>query len=223
MRLRSSSITALVSGGADSAVMVRRLLETGAHIHPLYVRGGMRWEAAELFWLRRFLKAIRSPRLRPLQVIEVPLAATYGRHWSFGGDRVPGARTPDAAVYLPGRNVLLLGHAAVVAARHGSRLLAVGTLRGNPFGDASQGFFRRFGACLAEALDHPVRILAPLRRLTKPQALRAAHEVPLALTFSCLRPIGWQHCGACNKCAERRRAFRAAGVFDPTQYHSARF
>jgi 7-cyano-7-deazaguanine synthase len=42
--------------------------------------------------------------------------------------------------------------------------------------------------------------------------------VPWELTFSCIRPIGIRHCGRCNKCEERRRAFADAGVKDPTKY-----
>jgi len=43
-------------------------------------------------------------------------------------------------------------------------------------------------------------------------------NLPLKLTFSCISPVSGQHCGRCNKCAERRRAFADAGVPDPTDY-----
>ena len=170
-----------------------------------------------MYWLRRLLGAVRSPRLAPLHVIDVPLGSTYGAHWSLTGRRVPGADSPDAAVYLPGRNVLLLTHAAILCARRGIATIAVGTLKGNPFGDASPRFFREMAACLSRALRRPIRVLAPLRRLTKPVLIRSAQDAPWALTFSCLRPSGLRPCGACNKCAERRRAFRDAGVADPAR------
>jgi 7-cyano-7-deazaguanine synthase len=48
--------------------------------------------------------------------------------------------------------------------------------------------------------------------------IRRARELPLEHTFSCIAPIEGRHCGRCNKCAERRRAFAAAGVDDPTEY-----
>jgi 7-cyano-7-deazaguanine synthase len=44
--------------------------------------------------------------------------------------------------------------------------------------------------------------------------------LPLELTFSCMRPLDGRHCGDCNKCAERRKAFRDAGLPDRTPYHS---
>ena len=193
-----------------------RCLKAGGRVAPLYLRCGLVWEAAELYWLQRFLRSVRSPRLLTLQVLDVPVRSTYGAHWSLTGRRVPGAASVDAAVYLPGRNVLLLTHAAIVCVRRGITTIALGTLAGNPFGDASPRFFREMAACLSRALRRPIRVLAPLRRLTKPALIRSMPDVPWALTFSCLRPQGRRHCGRCNKCAERRRAFRAAGVPAPT-------
>ena len=197
---------------------MRRLLAHGGRVVPLYLRCGLRWEPAELSWLRRFLRAIRSASLAPLVVVDLPLRSLYGSNWSLTGRRIPGARSADAAVYLPGRNALLLTAAAIVCAQRRISRLAIGTLKGNPFGDASPAFFRRMSSGLSQALARPIRIIAPLRRLTKPQLIRSAAGLPLALTYSCLRPRGQAHCGRCNKCAERRRAFRRAGVADPTRY-----
>jgi 7-cyano-7-deazaguanine synthase len=142
----------------------------------------------------------------------------YGRHWSLTGRGVPSARTPDSAMYLPGRNVLLLGHAAVYAVGQGHSTLALGTLASNPFGDASQRFFTQFADCLSEALSARVRITTPLRTHSKRELINACSTLPLHVTFSCIHPRGMRHCGTCNKCAERRRAFRQAGIIDPTAY-----
>ena len=218
MATSRAPIGVLLSGGLDSAILVHRLLAAGARVWPVYLRCGLSWETAELYWLTRFLRAVRAPRLAPLLVIDVPLRSTYGSHWSVTGRHVPDATSEDRAVYLPGRNVLLLSHAAVAAMQRRVHTLAIGTLKGNPFRDASPHFFTHLAACLTQALGVTIRIHAPLRRLTKPQLIRAASEIPLQLTFSCLQPRGYRHCGRCNKCAERRRAFREACVLDPTRY-----
>jgi len=218
MQSRQASLCVLLSGGLDSALMVHRLLLTHGQLFPLYIRCGFVWETAELYWLKRFLRAIRTPQLHPLQVVDLPVRRLYGRHWSLTGRRVPGARSADAAVYLPGRNALLLSVAAIVASERRVSTIALGVLKGNPFGDATPRFFSQMASALSQALRRPIRILAPLRRLSKTQLIREA-AAPLALTFSCLRPQrGYRHCGRCNKCAERRRAFREAGVPDPTKY-----
>ena len=217
---RTSPTCLLISGGLDSGCLLHQFLSRGARVFPLYLRCGLRWEAAELHWLRRFLRAVRSPRLLPLQVAALPLQAVYGAHWSLTGRRVPGAASADRAVYLPGRNALLLSVSAILCAQRGVSTIALGLLKGNPFGDASPGFLRQMAACLTQALDHPIRILTPLRSMRKAHVIRLARTMPLALTFSCLQPRGLRHCGRCNKCAERRHAFARAGIADPTRYAS---
>lgn len=209
---------ALVSGGLDSAVLLHRLLNARKTVVPVYVQCGLRWEAAELHWLRRALRCLQTNTLRSLQRIELPLHAVYRHHWSLTGRRVPRATSRDAAVYLPGRNVLLISTAAILSAERGISTIALGVLKGNPFGDATPRFFARLAGCLTQALSHPICVLAPLRRLTKVQLIRSADPACLAVTFSCVNPRGVTHCGRCNKCAERQRAFRAAGVPDPTAY-----
>ena len=211
MRRQIGTTGVLASGGLDSAVLLVRLLRAGQRVWPVYVRCGFVWEAAELYWLRRFLRAVRSSRLLPLHVIEVPFQDMYGPRWSFTGRGAPGLRSADTAVYLPGRNVLLLSHAAVAGARRNITRFALGTLRGNPFGDASPQFFRAMSRALSLALGRPVAILAPLVRLRKAALVRAASDLPIHLTFSCLRPRGPGACGRCNKCAERMRAFPCRG------------
>ena len=212
-------ICVLLSGGLDSAVLLHRSLRHGRPVVPLYVRCGFVWEAAELYWLRHLLRALRTSALRPLQVIDLPMRPVYGAHWSLTGRHIPGPGSADAAVYLPGRNALLLTAAAIVAARERASTIALGVLKGNPFGDATPRFFTTLSSALSQALRRPICIVAPLRCMRKVQLIRAAAKVPLALTFSCINPrAGLRHCGRCNKCAERRQAFRLAQVADPTRY-----
>ena len=136
----------------------------------------------------------------------------------MSGRGIPSAASPDAAVYLPGRNLLLIGAAAIYAVDQGASTIALGTLAGNPFGDATPAFFTSLARCVSQALSRSVRILTPLRRMTKAQLITAYPDLPYELTMSCLAPRGGRHCGRCNKCAERRRAFRQARVSDPTRY-----
>jgi len=216
---QGNAVCVLVSGGLDSAVLAHAMARRHPHVFPLYVRAGLRWEPVEEYWLRRFLRAINAGgAIRPLTVARLPVGDVYGAHWSLTGRGVPGARSADGAVYLPGRNLLLLSKAAVFCALHGIPAVAMGPLKGNPFPDATPAFFRGFARLAGRALGFPLRVLTPLARLSKTQVIRSANGLPLGLTFSCMRPVGRRHCGACNKCQERRRAFRAAGLPDPTAY-----
>jgi len=215
---KRSSVCILASGGLDSDVLLAEAAEKYRPVWPLYIGQGLRWEKAERYWLKRFLRAIRLPGMKPLQVLSVPMADLYGAHWSTGRKRVPGARTPDRAVYLPGRNMALSVKAAVFAAMKKIPVLALGSLDHNPFPDASPRFFKAWGKALGAGLGTPLRVTAPYRRLSKVDVIRRGARLPLHLSFSCISPQGKFHCGRCNKCAERRRAFQAAHVEDRTVY-----
>jgi 7-cyano-7-deazaguanine synthase len=54
--------------------------------------------------------------------------------------------------------------------------------------------------------------------MTKQEVLKLGSRYPLDLTFSCIGPVAGRHCGDCNKCQERRRAFESVGLEDPTRY-----
>src|SRR5688500_6061842 len=98
----------LLSGGLDSCILLGHLLGAGRHVQPFYIRTGVTWEPCELAAVRHFLAAVATPRLAALVTLELPVADLYDSHWSLTGDNVPDAKSPDEAVYLPGRNALLL-------------------------------------------------------------------------------------------------------------------
>ncbi|MFO0902092.1 MAG: 7-cyano-7-deazaguanine synthase [Pirellulales bacterium] len=217
----------LLSGGLDSCILLGKLLGEGCEVQPFFVRGGLAWEPAELGAVQRYLDSLATlglpGRLRPLTTFDLPLADLYGDHWSVTGLEVPGYDTPDEAVFLPGRNPLLLIKPALWCQMHGFEALALAPLASNPFGDASDAFFESFERSLRLAMDRPLQILRPFLQLTKTAVMRLGAQLPLQFTHSCIAPVTvaadrYQHCGRCNKCAERQAAFRDAGMDDPTDY-----
>lgn len=213
-----AAVGVLLSGGLDSAILVGHLLAEGLRVQPFYIRLGLQWEAVERQAAQRFLAAIACDALERLVTLDLPLDDLYQGHWSLTGRGVPDADSPDEAVYLPGRNALLIIKAALWCQLHGIGRLALAPLGNNPFEDASSEFF----ASLQSALNHmgqkPLEIAAPFAALSKRQVMQLGRRLPLELTFSCIAPQDRLHCGGCNKCAERRAAFRAAGYDDPTCY-----
>ena len=219
-----STVAVLTSGGLDSSILLADLLRQGRRVQPLYVRSRLHWEAAESRAVRRFLEALAhgSPGLLTLVTLDLPVADLYGGHWSVTGQGAPGEESPDEAVYLPGRNVLLLVKAALWCQMHGVDELALGVLQSNPFSDATPAFFEGFQGALNQAIGGRLRILRPYAAMSKADAMERAGDLPLELTFSCIAPVRGLHCGACNKCAERRAAFRSVNRPDPTRYANKR-
>jgi len=215
----TTPLAVLVSGGLDSAVLLAEASRAYPAVHPLYVRTGLFWEPAERAHLDRFLAALRTPPLRPLHVLEQPVADLYGGHWSLTGVGVPAADTPDDAVFLPGRNVLLLAKSLLWCHLNGVPELALAPLAANPFPDATPEFFDQYTAAVNRAVGGNVRVIRPYAHLHKTDVVRRGRGLPLEHTFSCIRPTpAGRHCGRCNKCQERRDGFRTAEMNDPTEY-----
>lgn len=211
-------IAVLSSGGLDSVILTAHLLKQGWTVKPLYLQSGHRWEQAELFWLKQFLKKFNTRKLKPLTVLSMPTSDLYQNHWSVTGEKVPGVKSRDKEVYLPGKNLLLIAKVSVYCALNQISHLALGPLKTNPFPDARPSFFKSMEQICSKGLDHPLKILTPFLKLTKKEVMKFGKDLPLELTFSCLNPKGIRHCGKCNKCAERKRAFRKAGIQDKTSY-----
>jgi 7-cyano-7-deazaguanine synthase len=212
------SIGVLASGGLDSSILIGHLLAQSRRVQPFYIRTGLVWQAQELPALARFLAAVATPDLASLVVLDLPLADLYDGHWSLTGHDIPDADSPDEAVYLPGRNALLIVKAAVWCQLHRIGELAMAPLGTSPFDDASKGFFRDFEAAVNRGVERPVHLVRPFGEMNKRQVMALGRVLPLELTFSCISPAGAIHCGRCNKCAERQAAFRDAGIEDRTVY-----
>ena len=209
----------LFSAGLDSAVLLASEAVHGS-VQPIYISEGFAWEAAERAAARRLLETppfrhVREPAWLTLDVTDVYPAS----HWALKGTP-PAYDTPDAEVYLVGRNVLLLSKAAVFCATRRIQRLAIGPLAGNPFPDATRGFFAAMADALTLGLDQPIQIAAPLAEMHKADVIKKGHAlgVPQELTLSCMNPRDGRHCGACSKCRERQHAFRDAEIADPTAY-----
>src|SRR5436190_22603667 len=103
----------LLSGGLDSAVL---LAEEAAKdtAQPIYVSVGLAWEGAERLATERLLATgMLGPQVKPLVSLSVDMTDVYpAAHWARTG-QAPGYHTPDEEVYIPGRNIVLLGKAAV--------------------------------------------------------------------------------------------------------------
>ncbi|NOY41738.1 MAG: 7-cyano-7-deazaguanine synthase [Planctomycetes bacterium] len=217
-RPKSETTGLLLSGGLDSAILLAEFIKQGIRVQPFYIKTGCVWQTEERRSVEQFIDALDSSFIEPVVDLKMPVADLYGKHWSTTGEEVPDESTSDAAVYLWGRNPLLLMKAILWCSMHEISQLALATLDNNPFADATPQFFEPFEQALATATGNSVEIICPLSHLNKQQILALGADLPLELTFSCLAPIEGKHCGECNKCAERRRGLQSLPDGDPTFY-----
>lgn len=219
--MSAAPVAVLVSGGLDSAVLLVETARSASGAVPVFVRAGHVWEPAERAALDRFLAAVAEPRIAPVRELALPMDDVYDVDWSMTGRGTPEWDAPFDAVELRGRNLVLLAKTLVLAATNGWRTVALGSLAGNPFPDATPEFFAALARVASAGLHAPLAIVAPFRGLSKAEVVRRGRDLPLALTLSCARPTAdGRHCGTCSKCRERIEAFRAAAVPDATVYAS---
>lgn len=216
------AVAVLFSAGLDSAVLAASEARAST-VHPIYVSCGLAWEAEELRIAEQLLASPAYRGVQPLSRLTFTVADLYPpTHWALTG-KPPAFDTPDEDVYLTGRNLVLLTKAAVHCAQRGISRIAIGTLAGNPFPDATREFFDTLARAMSLGLAHQVAVAAPFMQMHKSDVIRQGREleVPLELTLSCMNPRDGLHCGECSKCRERRDAFREAGIEDPTRYRQA--
>ena len=227
-----SGTAVLLSGGLDSEVLLADEATRG-EVQPIYVSVGLAWEAGERAMVARFLAHSRlDGRVRPLVSLSVDMRDVYAAtHWAVRG-QPPAYHTADEDVYLPGRNIVLLGKAGVYCAAANLERLVLGTLEHNPFPDATSEFRGAMARALTLGLAHDLRIDAPYSGSSKAQVVARgiALGVRFELTLSCMNPQSEIrnpksaiHCGLCSKCRERHDAFIELGVADPTEYEDQRY
>jgi 7-cyano-7-deazaguanine synthase in queuosine biosynthesis len=116
--------------------------------------------------------------------------------------------------HIAHRNALLL--TAALAAFPHAEAVAYGALLGEGSGDKSATFARHLSRAYSAGEGRPIRVLRPLRYMTKAQAIRRACEYPgghtLTATTSCYHGTACQMCQACFRLgiANYLCGFRAA-------------
>lgn len=214
----------MLSGGLDSATALA------------WAKNVKKWECYCLLFdygqrHRRELRAARALARRagcPVHVVRFRLP--------WGGSSLIDARVPVPThrsssigrglpnTYVPARNTVFLSFAFSWADAIGAPHVVIGAnaLDYSGYPDCRPAYLGamqkagRLGTRLNGRSGGPVRVWAPLLRLSKTQIVRMglALGVPYALTWSCYRG-GRRPCGTCDSCQLRIKGFRGAGAIDP--------
>jgi 7-cyano-7-deazaguanine synthase len=209
------------SGGLDSTVLVRHLLQQGLEVHALTFDYGQRHrkeiEAAQLIRARQ---AHRSIVTHTIERLHLPGQSALQDQ----AVDVPDGHYEDETMkstVVPGRNLVMLAHALAHAAAKEAQAVAFAAHAGDHaiYPDCRDKFSWAMKAVAVAYHYEPVQLLSPFVTLTKADIvlMGAKLGVPFELTWSCYKG-GELHCGKCGTCVERREAFELAGVPDPTTY-----
>ena len=215
------SSVVLLSGGMDSATCLALAARRGP-VDVLTVSYGQR----HVRELRSASALARRFGARRHVLVRVPLRALVESALTDPKARLPrGGAHPRRipTTYVPARNTILLALALAYAESHGADRIYLGAnaIDYSGYPDCRPEFVRAFNrlavrATRAGAEGRPVRVVAPLLRLTKAGIVRLGSRlgVPWASTWSCYAG-GRSPCGNCDSCRLRAKGFREAGIPDP--------
>ena len=216
-------VAVLLSGGLDSTTALHWAKYRHEVACAIAFDYGSNHGKRELACARHQAESLGVPyREIDLTVLKPHLASAL----LSGADAIP---TGDYAeenlkqTVVPFRNGIFLAIAAGVAESAGAEGLVIAAHAGDHdlYPDCRSEFMDAMGEAIRLGTYAQLQVLAPFIHASKGEiaAQGAQLGVDFAHTYSCYRG-GEKHCGQCATCRERKEAFAAAGIQDPTLYQS---
>ena len=135
------------------------------------------------------------------------------------------------AVWVPGRNILFISIAASLADSFDvpvDILFGANEEEGNTFPDNTLEFVNRMNDAIKLGCMNKIQVVAPFHNYQKKDIVEYLDENKAKVEFSssCYQVKQWSddgypiHCGLCESCQRRKRAFQIAKKEDLTKYQS---
>jgi 7-cyano-7-deazaguanine synthase len=226
MNLKPKAISVL-SGGLDSTVATAYYKDQ-YQLHAVTFNYGQRSAEMEIKSSREICEFMGMEHT----IIELPWLAAIGNSAltnhqevpQLGMDQLDDKKLCDQTarrVWVPGRNIVFTAIATSFAEAEGASAIIVGWDQEEAvtFPDNSREFLDAFNKVLEVGSLDEIKIKAPLINLNKTEIVELGYEVetPLHLTYSCYMGDE-EHCGICESCMRRKRAFYKSGIEDRTRY-----
>jgi 7-cyano-7-deazaguanine synthase len=217
VRLRKDKCIVILSGGIDSSTVAYWAKNKAYDVYALTYKYGQIAEK-EI----KHAVMIAEELSIPIKIIDLnSLKEIFSGVTSLCDKTIEMTSTFSHPIIVPFRNAIFLSIAVSYAISIGAREIFYGAQGSDEpfFPDCRKEFYKSFekAAKLGTATD--VSIEAPFSKLAKSEVVRMGIEldVPLHLTWSCYLS-GKVHCGRCESCVNRKKAFEEAGITDLTQY-----
>lgn len=124
-------------------------------------------------------------------------------------------------IIVPFRNGIFLSVSVAYAISIGATKIFYGAHGSDePFyPDCRENFYKAFELASRLGTDQKISIRAPYSSIRKSAIIEEGAKlgVPFDLTWSCYFDKE-KHCGKCESCINRKKAFGKAGIKDPTEY-----
>ncbi len=125
------------------------------------------------------------------------------------------------SVWVPGRNIVFTSIATSFAEAEDASIIIVGWDKeeAETFPDNSKEFLNSFNNMILDGSISDIEVKAPAIDLNKEEIVELGLQLnaPLELSYSCYSGEDI-HCGVCESCMRRKRAFKKLNIDDPTSY-----
>ena len=168
------------------------------------------------------------------EVIDLPWLAQISNSSLNTSEEVPEPSSDDlddfdkssesaSSVWVPARNTVFTSIALAYAESIGAEIIIVGWNfeEGATFPDNSKEYLNEFNELINVGSPENIKIEAPVIDLNKEEIVALGVKVgaPMELSYSCYKG-GNKHCGVCESCMRRKRAFENLGVKDLSEYEN---
>jgi len=208
----------VLSGGPDSSTVAYWAKKQGYDIYGLSYRYGQ-IASKEV----EHAKLIAQKLGVPLKAIDLSsLKDIYVGVTSVCDEKIEMTESFSQPIIVPFRNAIFLSIAVAYAVSVGATKIFYGAQRSDePFyPDCRKEFYKSFETTARLGTGENITVEAPFSDVPKSAIIKRGLElgVPFELTWSCYLD-GPKHCGRCESCMNRKRAFKAAQIQDPTEYN----
>lgn len=213
----------LLSGGVDSATALHWAAREHEPMAALSFRYGSNHADRELACAERQARTLNIPH----RVVDLSaLAPHLSSALLSGASAIPAGEYDEQnmrATVVPFRNGIFLSVAAGIAESCGAQGVVIAAHSGDHaiYPDCRESFMQAMSRAIELGSYAGVQLLRPFISMSKAQIVELGAQlgVDFAHTYSCYCG-GERHCGRCGTCRERREAFLASGVPDPTTYEA---
>lgn len=227
MESKKKMAISVLSGGMDSAVATAQFKDTH-QIHALTFDYGQRSALMEI----KSASALCQWMGADHTVIKLPWLSELGSSSLTSDEDIPEPMLLELddkdisietarSVWVPGRNIVFTAIANSFAeSEHANNIIVGWDLEeAATFPDNTLEFLNAFNRVLDVGSFDKVKIEAPLIDMNKVDIVKLGTKIglPFELSYSCYKGSE-EHCGVCESCMRRKRAFDMAEIQDKTLY-----
>lgn len=207
----------ILSGGPDSVTTMFWAINEGYETHALTFNYGQKAKIE----IERSKNITENLDVEHIIIDSSDLEKIFRGVTSLVDEELDVSESFTTPIIVPFRNGIFLSIAVAYADAISANHVFYGAHQSDAsfYPDCRPEFYQAFEIAAKIGTERDIIIDAPFSQIPKSEIIQIASslEVPLEETWSCYLN-GPKHCGKCESCNNRKRAFKDADIKDPTIY-----